>query len=34
MIVVPELRGDKNVLPLDLPRLEHLLHRFADSFVR
>src|SRR4029077_4309395 len=32
MIVVPELRGDKHVLPLDLPRLEHLLHRFADLF--
>src|SRR5262249_51599316 len=30
MIVVPELRGDEHVVPLDLPRLEHLLHRFAD----
>ena len=30
MIVVPELRGDKHVMPPDLPRLEHLLHRFAD----
>ena len=30
MIVIPELRGDKHVLPLDLPRLQHLLHRFAD----
>src|SRR4029077_2961232 len=32
MIVVPELRGDEHFLPLDLPRLEHLLHRFADLF--
>jgi hypothetical protein len=30
MIVVPELRGDEHVLPLDPPRPEHLLHRFAD----
>ena len=30
MIVVPELRGDKDFLSLDLPRLEHVLHRFAD----
>src|SRR5512132_4119139 len=32
MIVVPELRADKHVLSLDFPRLEHLLHRFADLF--
>jgi hypothetical protein len=32
MMVVPELRGDKHVLPLDRPRLEHLPHRFADLF--
>src|SRR6185436_2957468 len=32
MIVVPELGGYKHVLPLDLPRLEHLVHRFADLF--
>ena len=30
MIVIPEFRGDKHFLPLDLPRLEHLLDRFAD----
>src|SRR5262249_39894370 len=30
MIVIPELRGDKHFLPLDLPRFEHLLDRFAD----
>jgi hypothetical protein len=30
MIRVPELGDDKDVLALDLPRLEHLLHRFAD----
>ena len=30
MIVIPELRGDKHFLPLDLPRVEHLLDRFAD----
>src|SRR6516225_4912775 len=29
MIVIPELRGDEHFLPLDLPRLEHLPHRFA-----
>src|SRR5262249_25193119 len=32
MIGVPELRGDKNILPLDLPLLEYILHRFADLF--
>ena len=32
MIGIPELRDDKHVLPLDLPCLEHLLHRFADLF--
>ena len=32
MIGIPELRDDKNVLPLDLPLLEYLLHRFADLF--
>src|SRR5690348_5524760 len=32
MIVVPELRGDKHIVPLDLPRLEHLLQRVADLF--
>ena len=30
MIGVPELRGDKHILALDLSCLEHLLHRFAD----
>src|SRR4051794_24319037 len=30
MIVIPELRGDKHFLPIYLPCLEHLLHRFAD----
>src|SRR5262249_20276243 len=30
MIVIPELRGDEHLLPLDLPRLEHLLYCFAD----
>src|SRR5208337_4932993 len=30
MIVIPDLRRDKDFLPLDIPRLEHLLHRFAD----
>jgi hypothetical protein len=33
MIGVPEFRGDKHILPLDLPCLEHLLHRFADLFL-
>ena len=32
MIGIPELRDDKHVLPLDLPLLEHFLHRFADLF--
>src|SRR5690349_7685191 len=32
MIVVPGLRSNKHVGPLDLPRLEHLLHRVADLF--
>ena len=32
MIVVPELRADKNVLPLDLALLEHRPHCFADVF--
>src|SRR6185437_35584 len=31
MIAVPELRGDEHILPLDRPRLEHLLHRIADG---
>src|SRR5271157_3148527 len=30
MIVIPELRGDKHFLALNLPRLEHILDRFAD----
>src|SRR5580700_8071583 len=30
MICVPELRNDKNILPLDLPPFEHFLHRFTD----
>jgi hypothetical protein len=34
MICVPELRDDKNVLPLDLSRVEHLLHCFADLAFR
>src|ERR1700722_392886 len=32
MIGVPELRTDKNVLPLCLALLEHLPHRFAHVF--
>src|ERR1700733_10553535 len=32
MIGVPKLRDDKNVLPLDLPRLEDALNRIADFF--
>jgi hypothetical protein len=28
--VIPELRRDEHVLPLNLPRLEHPLHRVAD----
>ena len=30
MIVIPDFRGDKHFLSLDLPRLEYLLDRFAD----
>src|SRR5271157_4704191 len=30
MIVIPELRGDKHFLSLNLARLEHRLDRFAD----
>jgi hypothetical protein len=33
MIGVPEFRGDKYILPLGLPCLEHLLHGFADLFL-
>jgi len=32
MIVVPELRGDKHILPPNCPGLEHLLHGIADCF--
>src|SRR5260370_33047935 len=32
MIGVPELRTDKNVLPLCLALLEHIPHRFAHLF--
>jgi hypothetical protein len=30
MIGIPELRDDNHVLPLNLPFLEHFLHRFPD----
>ena len=30
MIVVPQLRGDKYVFPLNCPWLDHLLHGVAD----
>jgi hypothetical protein len=30
MIIVPELRGDKHVLPSNVPRPKHPLHRVAD----
>jgi hypothetical protein len=30
MIVIPELRGDEHILPLNHPCLKHLLHRIAD----
>src|SRR5579863_7016138 len=33
MIVVPKLRTYKNVLPFDLPLLEHRLHGFAHVFL-
>jgi hypothetical protein len=30
MIVIPELGSDEHMLPMNRPRLKHLLHRIAD----